>query len=267
MSPVVLYSTIVLGVMGLALGLLLAIFSRVFAVTLDPRIEEVTAALAGLNCGVCGYPGCRALAEAIVAGKAKAKQCAPGGAAVVKKVAALMGREAVFAEPSVAAVRCRGGKSVAKEKAVYRGIRDCVSVELLGAGTKACVYGCLGMGACVGACPFGAMRMNAENLPEVIEEKCTACGSCVTICPRQIIALVPRRQRVYLGCVSRDRGKRVKDACTVGCTACGLCATPKVTPSGKVVIKDNLPEFPPEWDDFKTAAEKCPSRCFVIRSS
>ena len=266
MSSVVLYSTVVLGVMGFALGLLLAAFSRVFAVTLDPRVEEIATALAGLNCGVCGYAGCRPLAEAIVAGKAKARQCAPGGVAVVKKVAALLGREAVFAEPMVAAVRCRGGRSAAREKAVYRGIRDCVSAELLGAGPKACAWGCLGMGSCVEACPFGALRMDAERLPEVIEEKCTGCGSCVAVCPRRIIAMIPRRQRVYVGCVSRDRGKRVKDACTVGCTACGLCASPKVTPSGKVGLKDNLPEVQPDWEDFKTAVEKCPSRCFVLRS-
>ncbi|MEI6634555.1 MAG: RnfABCDGE type electron transport complex subunit B [Chlamydiota bacterium] len=267
MTSVVAYSTLVLGAMGLALGLLLAISSRVFAVKLDPRIEEVTAALAGLNCGVCGYPGCAALAEAIVAGRAKAKQCPPGGASAVRKVAAILGREAVFAEPSVAAVRCRGGKSAAKEKAVYRGIRDCVSAELLGAGPKACVYGCLGMGSCVDVCPFGAIRMDAENLPEVIEGKCTACGMCVAVCPRHIIALIPIPQKVYVGCVSRDRGKRVKDVCAAGCTACGLCAGLKITPSGKVVIKDNLPEFPPDWEDFKTAAGKCPSHCFVMRKA
>ena len=100
---------------------------------------------------------------------------------------------------------------------------------------------------------------------ETGEDRCTACGICVGVCPRRIIALIPRRQMVYLGCVSRDRGKNVKEVCAVGCTACGLCASPKVTPSGSVIIRENLPEFPPGWEDFKAAAEKCPSRCFVIR--
>jgi ferredoxin len=40
---------------------------------------------------------------------------------------------------------------------------------------------------------------------------------------------------------------------------------PKITPSGKVVMKNNLPEFPSDWEDFAAAAEKCPSGCFVIR--
>jgi electron transport complex protein RnfB len=107
--------------------------------------------------------------------------------------------------------------------------------------------------------------MTADRLPEIIEEKCTGCGKCAAMCPRHVIALVPRRQRVYLGCVSRDKGKEVKQICTAGCTACGLCALPGITPSGKVVLKNNLPEFPPDWDDFAAAAEKCPSGCFIIR--
>lgn len=267
MPEIALSSLLVLGVMGVVLGLILAVFSRIFMVKVDPHVAEVAAALAGLNCGVCGYAGCGAMAEAIVAGKAKARQCTPGGPAVVKKVSEILGRGEAAAEPRVAVVRCRGGKSSAREKARYLGANDCVSAELLGAGPKACAWGCLGMGSCVAACPFNAISMGGENLPVVDEATCTGCGKCVTICPRRILMLIPRSQGVYLGCLSRDRGKRVKEVCAVGCTACGLCAQPKITPSGKVVLKDNLPEFPPDWDDFKSAAEKCPSHCFVIRDT
>ena len=91
MSSVVLYSTVVLGAMGLALGFLLAVFSRIFAVRLDPRIEAVSDALAGLNCGVCGYPGCASFAEAIVAGEAAADRGAPGGRQTGHKNAAILG--------------------------------------------------------------------------------------------------------------------------------------------------------------------------------
>ena len=266
MYNVTILSLLVLGLMGLGLGIILALFSRIFSVTVDPRIEEVAHVLAGLNCGVCGYPGCNAMAEALVAGKAHARQCTPGGAAVVKKVSQILGTEEMPAEPRVAVVRCRGGVREAREKAIYRGVRDCVAIEALEAGAKSCIYGCLGMGSCVGACPFGAIRMTANRLPEILEEKCTGCGKCVAICPRHIIELIPRRQRVYVACLSRDRGKKVKEACDVGCTACGLCALPKITPSGKVVVKNNLPQFPPDWDDFAVAAEKCPSKCFVIRT-
>jgi electron transport complex protein RnfB len=266
MYDVVVLSAVVLGLMGLCLGLVLALFSRIFAVRIDPRIEAVATVLAGLNCGVCGYAGCNAMAEALVAGKVHARQCTPGGAAVVKKVSRVLGKEELPAEPRVAAVRCRGGRDEAREKAKYRGVEDCVAIEVLEAGAKSCIYGCLGMGSCVSACPFGAIRMTPDRLPEIVEEKCTGCGKCVAMCPRHVIALIPRRQRVYCGCVSRDKGARVKQICAAGCTACGLCALPAITPSGKVVLKNNLPEFPPDWDDFATAAEKCPSNCFVIRA-
>ena len=62
MYNVTILSLLVLGLMGLGLGIILALFSRIFSVTVDPRIEEVAHALAGLNCGVGGYPGCNAMA-------------------------------------------------------------------------------------------------------------------------------------------------------------------------------------------------------------
>jgi len=265
MQNIALLSLLVLGAMGLVLGLVLALFSRIFTVRIDPRIAEVTDALAGLNCGVCGYPGCAAMAEALVAGKAKASQCTPGGPRVVKRVSELLGRSETPVEPSVAVVKCRGGKMEAKEKGRYMGVRDCISAELSSAGPKACVYGCLGMGSCLAVCRFGAISMSGDDLPVVDEGKCTGCGKCAAACPRHVMDLIPRSRRVFLACISRDKGKKVREICSAGCVACNLCATPKVTPSGKVVMRNNLPEFPPDWADFKAAVEKCPSRCFVVR--
>ena len=52
---------------GLALlaGVLLSVFSKVFAVEQDERIPLVRDALPGANCGACGYAGCDAYAEAV----------------------------------------------------------------------------------------------------------------------------------------------------------------------------------------------------------
>jgi len=44
---------LVIGAMGLLFGLLLAIASKVFAVETDPRVEQITEALPGANCGAC----------------------------------------------------------------------------------------------------------------------------------------------------------------------------------------------------------------------
>ncbi len=266
MSEVVWLSLLVLGGMGLFLGIVLAVFGRIFAVESDPRVSRIERCLPGINCGVCGFAGCHAMAEGLVAGNVQPNKCAPGGQAVVQKVASILGTDEEVAEKCVAVVRCLGGKGKAKERAEYRGIASCEAADFLWGGSKACVYGCLGFGSCVDACPFGAIQMTESGLPEIIEEKCTGCGKCVGACPRCIITLIPDSQKIYVGCISKSRGKAVKEVCAVGCIGCGLCTKPKITPSGKVALKDNLPVFPKDWNDFETAVEKCPTNCFVVRN-
>ena len=60
----IIYAVIVLGVMAVVFGLILAIAAKVFEVQVDPRLPEIQAALAGANCGGCGYPGCDGYAAA-----------------------------------------------------------------------------------------------------------------------------------------------------------------------------------------------------------
>ena len=57
----------VLGGLGLLFGGVLALADRFLKVEEDPRIEQVERLLPGSNCGACGQPGCRGLAERIVA--------------------------------------------------------------------------------------------------------------------------------------------------------------------------------------------------------
>ncbi len=45
---------------------------------------------------------------------------------------------------------------------------------------------CIGCGACVAFCPFGALVMQADKA--FITEACTACGACVEICPASAIS-------------------------------------------------------------------------------
>ena len=62
----VVLAVIVLAILGILLGLGLAVANRVFAVKTDPRIDAVNAALPQVNCGACGYAGCETYAEAVV---------------------------------------------------------------------------------------------------------------------------------------------------------------------------------------------------------
>lgn len=48
---------------------------------------------------------------------------------------------------------------------------------------------CIGCGNCANACPFGAVRWDAEENKPVI---CVHCGYCVEFCPHGVIAMEVR---------------------------------------------------------------------------
>lgn len=267
MDPMLLSSIIALGGLGLFFGAGLAFAAKKFAVEIDPKIEQIIEILPGVNCGACGQPGCAAYADAVASGIVAANKCTPGGADVAAQVSDIMGITTVESlDPKVAVVRCQGGNKEAKDKFVYQGLENCNAAVLIGGGHKACSYGCLGFGSCVKACPFDAMYMNDNGLPVVIEDKCTACGICVSTCPRGVMELVPKSQKVFLGCVSLDKAKAVKSVCTKGCWACKICVSPKVTQSEAIVMDGNLPEIKNiASDDLFTAFKKCPSNSYVVR--
>lgn len=75
----ILWAVFILAGLGLVLGLGLAIASKIFHVEVDTKVEDITGILPNVNCGACGYPGCRGFAEAIVNGTAESlSQCKPG---------------------------------------------------------------------------------------------------------------------------------------------------------------------------------------------
>ncbi len=47
---------------------------------------------------------------------------------------------------------------------------------------------CVGCGACLGSCPYGAISM-ADNLAVIDDDKCTLCGACVASCSFEAILL------------------------------------------------------------------------------
>jgi len=269
MDIVVISSILAIGTLGLLFGASLAYASKKFAVEVDPKIEEIIEKLPGANCGGCGYPGCSGYAEAVVKSGAPMTLCAPGGDEVVQEIANIMGVKAIEAgEKMVAVVQCRGDNENAPKRFHYAGITNCHAAQIIMGGDKACVYGCLGLGTCVESCPFGAMKMGDNGLPIVFEDKCTACGMCVSACPRGIMKLIPVSQKIFIGCVSQDKGKAVKQVCKVGCTGCTLCSKPKITPSGSIEMKGNLPEIvDPKAEDLINAVEKCPTKSFVVREN
>ena len=67
----ILFPALAMGAVGLFLGILLAVASKIFAVQKDERAEAIAEVLPGANCGSCGYAGCSAYAAAISSNGAK----------------------------------------------------------------------------------------------------------------------------------------------------------------------------------------------------
>ncbi len=240
---VIVISLIVLGGIGCLSAVVLYVVAQKFKVVEDPRIDQVEAALPGANCGGCGKAGCRNFAEACVkADTLDGLLCPVGGAPVMNKIGAILGREVVAADPLVAVVRCNGSCANRPRTSTYNGTRSCRIMANLYAGETGCRFGCLGCGDCVAACQFGAIKMNSETgLPEVDDEKCTACGACVKACPKNIIELRkkgPKSRRIFVSCVNQDKGGVARKACTAACIGCGKCA--KVCAFEAITIENNL---------------------------
>ena len=219
----ILYAVLVLGVMGAVFGAVLAFAAKIFYVEQDERVEAVRGALAGANCGGCGFPGCDGYAAAVVAGEAAPNCCAPAGAAGAAKIAEIMGLDAIEDQKYVAFVPCSGGDGHAQMFFDYDGPKDCVAAMRFGnKGPKSCQFSCIGLGNCVSACQFGAMNI-VNGVAEVDREKCVACLACATACPKNIIQKVPYEQSVLVGCRSLDKGAQTRKMCDLGCIGCMKC--------------------------------------------
>ena len=259
-----IFPVAIIGGMGLIFGALLAIASKKFAVKVDERVPMIIDVLPGANCGGCGYAGCAAYAEAIVKGEAKSNCCPSGGSAVAAKIAGIMGTDALEVVPKVARVMCSGTNECAKSKYIYDGETDCYSALKLGGGQKSCVYGCLGLGSCVKACDRDAISI-VNGVAVVDRDKCGACGQCVSACPKNLIELCNADISYMVSCNSKDKGKKVKTVCDVGCIGCGICA--KVCLAEAITIVDNLAIINPEkCANCGMCAEKCPQKIIKFES-
>jgi len=231
-------SILTMGILGAFFAFGLSIARNKFKVEEDPRIDQVEEGLPGANCGACGYPGCRALAEAIVNGQVDANSCPVGGSETAREIARMLGVEIIETERQVAVLLCRGTETAAQRKADYRGIRQCYAASLVQSGDKFCSYGCLGYGDCVDACNFDALHIDKEGLPVVDREKCTACGLCVKACPKNLLELHPVSRKFFVFCKSLDNPKTSRKNCKNACTGCMICT--KGAQNSEIVVENNL---------------------------
>lgn len=252
-----------MAVLGIGLSSILALANKKLHIFEDPRIEQVDDLLPHANCGACGFPGCRAFAEELVAGDVTPGACPVSSSECVATIAGLLGIEAGAREKRVARLACAGGKNVTRMRANYAGLSTCRGASLVAGGGKGCPWGCLGLDDCMAACPFDAITMDENELPVVDEDKCTACGACVLACPKHLFSLHDVNHRLWVACMNNERGAAAKKQCEAACIGCGLCA--KDAAEGLIEITGNLAQI-----DFgrieaanMDAIQRCPTGAIV----
>jgi electron transport complex protein RnfB len=129
--------------------------------TLADRIE---AALPQTQCTRCGYPDCRAYAEAIARGEAGIAQCPPGGTEGVQRLSTLTGLPVVPLDPSHGT---EGPRQLAVIDETW----------------------CIGCTLCIKACPVDCIVGAPKSMHTVIEPLCTGCELCLPACPVDCISL------------------------------------------------------------------------------
>ena len=129
-------------------------------------IEQIDALLPQTQCTQCGYPACRPYAEAIAKGEADINQCPPGGDAGIRKLAALLGREA-------------------KPLNSLNGIEQPRRVALIDEAR------CIGCTLCIQACPVDAIVGAPKLMHTIVTELCSGCDLCLPPCPVDCIEMVP----------------------------------------------------------------------------
>ncbi len=257
----ILFIVLIVTFLGALLATILYIVAQKFKVYEDPRIGQVEQVLPGANCGGCGYAGCRAFSEACVkADNMDNLFCPVGGNDCMTSVANVLGRTATAKAPEIAVLRCNGSCEHRPRINVYDGAKNCRIAAGLYAGETGCSFGCYGFGDCCVVCDFDAIAMNPVTLlPEVDEDKCTACGACVKACPKFLLELRkkgPKSRRIYVSCRNEDKGGTAKKACSVACTGCTLCQ--KECKFEAITINNYLAYI----DDKKcTLCRKCVSVC------
>lgn len=66
MNETLLFTVLVLCILGVLSAVILYFVAQKFKVVEDPRIGVVEGMLPGANCGGCGFPGCKGMADALV---------------------------------------------------------------------------------------------------------------------------------------------------------------------------------------------------------
>ena len=275
----ILIAILSITLIGMACAAILSIVSKLMHVTVDERIEQISAVLPGTNCGACGFPGCGGYAAAMVEDSAvKSSLCTPGGAEAAAQISGILGVEGEAVARRIAVVHCGGDHDAQKKKMTYTGIQSCYAAAAVFCGGNACAYGCLGYGDCKPACPFDAICIT-DGLARVNGSLCTGCGLCVAACPRKLFSVRNIEKNpasedsasgnaasgkafavAAVACSNIEKAVVVRKKCSKACICCGRCV--RECPEKAMVIENNLAKIDYEkCSGCGYCAVVCPTKC------
>ena len=127
--------------------------------------DRIDAALPQTQCTRCGYPDCRAYAEAVAAGEAGINQCPPGGDEGILLLAAITESPAL---------------PLSEEHGVEGPLKLAVIDESW----------CIGCTLCIKACPVDCIVGAPKQMHVIVASQCTGCELCLPACPVDCISLV-----------------------------------------------------------------------------
>jgi electron transport complex protein RnfB len=126
---------------------------------------RIDALLPQTQCTRCGYPTCRAYAEAIARDETDINHCPPGGADGVAALANLLDRVPKPLDPA------NGNEAPPLIAFIDESL-------------------CIGCTKCIQACPVDAIVGAAKRMHTVIASECTGCELCLAPCPVDCIELL-----------------------------------------------------------------------------
>lgn len=264
----IVIAVIALGIIGFFFSILLALLSKKLKVEEDPRAAKILNLLPGLNCGACGFSGCRAYAEAVIKECKIFNGCLPAGDEINKEIAKLSGASCCSPrQKQITICRCGANQNEKKSSSKYIGPNTCKSAHLTG-GVIDCTYGCLSFGDCLKSCPMGAIKL-IDKCISIDIKKCNGCRKCLKSCPRNLFETVPSSKAndtnfYNVACNNTNKALSVKKVCSKGCIGCGICAR---VPGSPYYLKNNLSLIDYTKSDSSKALEegkiKCPTKCIV----
>jgi electron transport complex protein RnfB len=128
--------------------------------------DRVNDALPQTQCTRCGFPDCKAYAQAIALDNAPINQCPPGGLEGVVVLSKITGRPALPLNPD-------------------NGTEGPMTVAVIDEAW------CIGCTLCLKVCPTDAILGSNKVMHTVIEAACTGCDLCLPVCPVDCIEMVP----------------------------------------------------------------------------